>query len=279
MTPPGVAPGYQPGFRPGFQQPGFNGYRPQGGFFNRWGGPIMGGLLGAGLVGMLMGHGFGGGWGGGFGGGLLALLVQIGLIALVAMFAMRLFRRGGQGVYAGPVPGQAQPFSMGGPQPSYFQAPPVGPGPAAAGATWAGDELGLSQADFDAFERLLTDIQGAFGREDYAALREHATPEVMSYLAEELAQNAAAGRRNEVRDIHLISGDLSEAWSEENRDYATVALRYSGVDLMRDRATGRVVEGVETPTETTEIWTFVRERASPWGGGTWKLSAIQDARG
>ena len=279
MTPPGVTPGFQPGFQQPYGYPG-SGYRPQGGFLSRWGGPIAGGLLGAGLVGMLMGHGFGGGYGGGFGGGMLSLLLQIGLIALVAMFAMRLFRRGGQGAYAPPYAGQPEPFGMGGPSPSFFQ--PQGPQLAytaapPASARWSGDELGLGKADFDAFERLLADVQGAFGREDYAALRDVTTPEVMSYLAEELAQNAAAGRRNDVRDVHLVSGDISEAWSEGGRDYATVALRYSSVDLMRDRADGHVLSGDETPSETTEIWTFVRERTSPWGG-TWKLSAIQDAK-
>ena len=38
----------------------------------------------------------------------------------------------------------------------------------------------------------------------------------------------------------------------------------------------QIVEGDETPSQTTEIWTFVRERSSPWGGGIWKLSAIQE---
>jgi predicted lipid-binding transport protein (Tim44 family) len=271
MTSPNAAPGVQ---RP---YPGSPGYQPQGGFLRRWGGPILGGLFAAGLFGMLMGHGFGGG------GGMLALLVQIGVIALLAMLAMRFFRRGGaQGTYAGPLPGQPepfgqpqpygmsaqQPFGMTGAQPTY-QAPP------AADSKWAGDELGLSQADFDAFERLLTEVQGAYGREDYAALRDRTTPEIMSFLAEELSQNAVAGRRNDVHDVHLLSGDLSEAWSEDGKDYATVAMRYSSVEVMRDRTDGHVIDGLETPTETTEIWTFVRERTSPWGG-TWKLSAIQE---
>ena len=293
MTSPSqaAAGGYQPTYRPNPAIPGYG--QPQGSFLNRWGGPLVGGLVGAGLMGMLMGHGFGGGYGhfGGFGGGLLALIIQIGLIALVGMFVMRLFRRGqGQGAYAPPFAGQPEPFNMGGmgnmggPQPGMFNGPqafggqPGFQGPPPVNSKWAGDELGLNQGDFDAFERLLTDVQGAVGREDYAALREYATPEVMSFLTEELAQNAAAGRRNEVRDVHLISGDLSEAWSEASSDYATVAMRYSSIDLMRDRATGQIVEGDETPSQTTEIWTFVRERSSPWGGGVWKLSAIQDAK-
>jgi predicted lipid-binding transport protein (Tim44 family) len=284
MTNPYQAP-YQPGLRqPGgvYPGPGYNyGYRPQGGFLNRWGGPILGGFLGAGLFGMLFGHHFGG-WGGGFGGGLIALILQLALIALAVGFVMRLFRRNRPG-YAPPF-AEREPFNMGGPQPGFFGGPQSFNDPPSyqatpVGSKWGpGDEIGLTQADFDSFERLLTDVQAAVSREDYDALRQHATPEVMSYLTEELAQNAAAGRRNEVRDVRLVAGDLSEAWSEENRDYATVAMRYSSIDVMRDRRDGRVVEGVEAPTETTELWTFVRERSSPWGGGVWKLSAIQDAR-
>jgi predicted lipid-binding transport protein (Tim44 family) len=272
MTAPGQAGAYQPGFqRPITASPA---YRPQGSFMQRWGGPIMGGLLGAGLVGMLMGHGFGGG-GFGAGGGMLSLLLQIGLIALLAMLAMRFFRRGaGPSAYATPFSAPPEPFGMAPPQ-SMFQPAQSAPPPQ---SKWAGDEVGLTQADFDAFERLLIEVQDAFGREDYAALRERTTPEIMSYLSEELSQNAVAGRRNEVRGTKLVSGDLAEAWSEDGGDYASVAMRYSSIDLMRDRAGGQVVSGVETPTETTEVWTFVRPRGGPWGGGggVWKLSAIQE---
>ncbi len=53
-------------------------------------------------------------------------------------------------------------------------------------------------------------------------------------------------------------------------------MRYSSIDVMRDRATGAVLEGdPNAATETTEIWTFVRDREGPWGP-RWKLSAIQD---
>jgi predicted lipid-binding transport protein (Tim44 family) len=40
---------------------------------------------------------------------------------------------------------------------------------------------------------------------------------------------------------------------------------------MVERATGRVVEG-GSPSEATELWTFMRAR-----GGSWLLSAIQQA--
>jgi predicted lipid-binding transport protein (Tim44 family) len=283
MTPrtqqPYGAPAYAP--RPyGYPQP------QRGGFLRNWGGPIVGGLLAAGLFGMLMGHGFGGGFGAGI--GLMALVVQLAVIALVIGLVGRLFRRRGEPAFAGASFARAQPepLAPGGAHqpPPYGQPYPSGP---PVHGDRSGDEIGLTPADFDVFERLLHEVQDAFGREDYAALRERTTPEVMSYLAEELSQNAVAGRRNEVRDLRLLQGDLAEAWNEGDRDYATVALRYSAVDIMRDRNTGHAIAGDERPTETTELWTFVRERGGggpwggpgPWAGGSdWKLSAIQETQ-
>ncbi len=240
----------------------------RGNFLRRWGGPILGGLLAAGLFGMLMGGGFGGA------AGIMAMLVQVGLIALIAAAAFAFFRRrkaAHAGAHAAGPAGNVSRFEFQQPAAPMQQAYTA---PAAA-AAHDGDEIGVGQGDFDAFEQLLGEVQTAFGREDYAALRERTTPEIMSYLAEELSQNAVAGRRNDVTDVRLLQGDLSEAWTEDSRDYATVAMRYSSVDVMRDRATGALVEGEERPTETTEMWTFVRDREGPWGAG-WKLSAIQE---
>ena len=94
----------------------------------------------------------------------------------------------------------------------------------------------------------------------------------MSFLAEELSENATHGRRNEVTGTRLISSDVAEAWREGDADYATVALRYESIDVMRDRTSNAVVEGDPSkPTATTELWTYVRH-----GGEPWKLSAIQE---
>ena len=283
MTP--QTPGQQPGARPA--QPAAASQMAQqqqrGGFLRRWGGPILGGLLVGGLLGMLMGHGFGGA------AGLLAMAVQIGLVALLIGAALWIFRRRGQPALAGaganaprsmydrvdPQPINIQPESSRY-EPTRFDAAPTG---GSHGGNDNSDEIGLADGDFDAFERLLGDVQGAFGREDYGRLRELTTPEVMSYLAEELSANAVAGRRNDVSDVKLLQGDLSEAWREDDKDYATVAMRYSSIDVMRDRASGKVLEGDESrPTETTEIWTFVRDKQGPWGP-SWRLSAIQDLDG
>jgi predicted lipid-binding transport protein (Tim44 family) len=147
----------------------------------------------------------------------------------------------------------------------------LGAGSAPGGASAAGgDQVGIKPNDFDAFERLLGEIQAAFGAEDLGALRARVTPEMLSYFAEDLAQNTSRGVVNHVSDVHLLQGDLAEAWREGGTDYATVAMRFSLIDRTVDRASGRLVEGSDSPVEVTEVWTF---RRAP--GGAWVLSAIQ----
>ncbi len=93
---------------------------------------------------------------------------------------------------------------------------------------------------------------------------------MVSYFAKDLAANTARGVVNKVSDVKLLQGDLSEAWREGEADYASVAIRFSLVDKTIERASGRVVEGSDQPTEATEVWTFLRRR-----GEGWQLSAIQ----
>lgn len=133
--------------------------------------------------------------------------------------------------------------------------------------------LTIGQEDFDAFERLLSEIQLAYGRGDERALGERVTPEMLSYFAQELEANKRKGLRNEVSEPKLLQGDLAEAWREGSNEYATVAMRFSLLDATVD-GSGRVVSGSWTaPQEVTEIWTFRR----PQGGTVrqWELSAIQ----
>jgi predicted lipid-binding transport protein (Tim44 family) len=126
--------------------------------------------------------------------------------------------------------------------------------------------------DFDTFERLLGEVQTAYGREDLGALRSRLTPEMLSYYSEELSENASRGVVNEISDVKLLQGDLSEAWREGDREYASVAMRYSLKDRYVDRNTGKAAEGNDAPQEATEVWTFTR---AP--GGSWLLSAIQQS--
>lgn len=240
------------------------------GLFNGFGGSLMRGLLIGGLFGMLLGYGFGGL------AGALGFLVQLLLIGLLVSLAMAWFRSRRDPAAAGGAPFGGNGFGNARTEASEaktraggFTIPRIGGGASAAPVS---QDITLDKADLDTFERRLAEVQKAFSDEDHAALRRFSTPEMVSYFSEELAGNAKRGLRNEVRDVHLVSADISEAWREGDTDYATAAFGYESVDVMRDRATGKVVEGDERLTETTELWTFVRPR-----GGEWKLSAIQGA--
>ena len=127
--------------------------------------------------------------------------------------------------------------------------------------------------DFDTFERLLSEVHAAYGREDLSALRSRMTPEMLSYYAEELSENASRGVINEISDVKLLQGDLAEAWREGDKEYASVAMRYSLKDRYVDRATGKAADGTDAPQEATEVWTFMRSH-----GGSWLLSAIQQTQ-
>ncbi|MCW5691056.1 MAG: TIM44-like domain-containing protein [Pseudolabrys sp.] len=234
-----------------------------------FGGGMLGGLaagfLGAGLFGMLFGHGFMGGMGG-FA-SFLGLILQVVLVIVVARLAFSWWQRRNQPAYAmqGATPdtGAGRPAAggLGGGFGGLFG------GGAAASA--AGEPISIDKQDYDDFERLLTDVQAAYTVEDLNALRSKATPEMVSYFAEDLADNAGRGLINKVTDVKLLQGDLAEAWREGGDEYATVAMRFELTDSMVERASGNVVEG-GMPSEATELWTFRRGR-----GGPWMLSAIQ----
>ena len=53
-----------------------------------------------------------------------------------------------------------------------------------AAAPPAGGTLAIAKSDYDAFERLLGDIQAAYSTEDLSALRAKVTPEMLSYFSE-----------------------------------------------------------------------------------------------
>jgi predicted lipid-binding transport protein (Tim44 family) len=220
---------------------------------------LMGGLIGAGIAGLLFGHGF---WGGGLGFfGFLGFLLQIFLLVALVRFVVRLLR-GQVPAFAGG-PGM---FARGGA--SGFGSIPVG------GGGRGTQPIAIGPADYQAFEQMLQANQAAWTAHDLNALRAMVTPEMLSYFAEQLADQQSRGVRNEVRDVRLLQGDLAQAWTEGGRDYATVAMRFSMIDVTRDMA-GRVVDG--SPNEhvtATELWTFLRAA----GGGHWILSAIQQAR-
>ena len=228
--------------------------------FGGWKGLLLGGLIGAGLASLF-----------GFGAlanvlGFLLQMALIGGIIYLGYLAFQYFRnRGAQPALATATAGAGQA-----PRNANYRD--------AAGALGggAGSALTIGPDDYDAFERLLGEIQTAYGRNDLDALGDRVTPEMLSYFAEELDANTKKGVRNEVSQAKLLQGDLAEAWREPDGEYATVAMRYSIIDATVEAASGRIVSGrATTPQEVTEVWTFRRP-----GNGTarqWELSAIQQA--
>ncbi len=237
------------------------------------------GLLGAGLFGLLTGSGLFGGLSGLA--SFFGLLLQAALVGGLIWLAIRFFRRRSEpqpamaGMAAGASPArmpgemlarQAQPGPMGVPPQQGFGGTGFG-GPAPV----ATQPLNLVAEDFGVFEQRLHQVLDAYSRADNAALAQVATAEMAGYFAEDLAEDARNGVADVSRDVKLVQGDLSEAWREGMDEYATVAMRFSVINTISDRATGRVIEGhPDIPREVTEIWTFLRPR-----GGEWKLSAIQ----
>src|SRR5215469_1074868 len=211
ITQPGnVAPNGQTGNRPGL----FG-----GGLF----GGLAAGFLGAGLFGLLFGHGLFGGMAG-FA-SVIGLLLQVVLVVIVARLIFAWWqRRNMQPAYAAAHLVTGHNFGR------------VSEMLGGANLSPAGEHLAIAKSDYDAFERLLGDIQADYSTEDLSTLRTKVTPEMLSYFSEQLAANASRGLINRVTDVKLLRGDLAEAWREGNADYATVAMNFALKDSMVERA-------------------------------------------
>src|SRR5215470_12217687 len=201
-----TAPGTAQPFNRTYGQPASPSFGPgmSGGLFNRPGGGLLRGLaagfLGAGLFGLL----FGGGLFSGIGGlsSILGLLLQLALIFFLVRMAMSWWQRRqmGEPAYAG--------ANGPGPQANSFG----GLGGFGFGASTA--PLQIEPADYETFERLLSEIQAAWSNEDTNRLGQLATPEMVAYFARDLEQNRARNVINKVSATRLLQGDLAEAWRE-----------------------------------------------------------------
>ena len=261
-TAPSAAPIQRSITQPGTAAPiGQTGMRPGlfgGGLF----GGLAAGFLGAGLFGLLFGHGFFGGMGGLA--SIIGLLLQVVLVVIVARLVFAWWQRRNM-----PTPAYAAAHPVTGHSFGGLSGRLGGTNVPPAGDPLAIAKLTIDKSDYDAFERLLGEIQAAYSTEDLAALRTQVTPEMLSYFSEQLAENASRGLINRVTDVKLLRGDLAEAWREGEIDYATVAMNFALKDSMVERTSGKTIEGGER-SEVTELWTFMRAR-----GGNWLLSAIQ----
>jgi predicted lipid-binding transport protein (Tim44 family) len=223
---------------------------------------LAGGLFGGWLGSMLFPH-WGMGYGSGFGGGIGAIFVW--LLLFWAMW--RIFRMFAPGFH--PLSGQTGGGAMLYGSPGMLGAGYANPAPQTA-------PLALAGADYQAFETILKHVQACWSKADITEMRHYATPEMLSYFAEQLSENESQGVRNIVDQVELVQGEPREAWDEGRLHYGTCYLRWRALDytVRADRPAGAadaLVSGdPHRPTEAAELWTFVR---SP--GGLWLLSAIQ----
>jgi predicted lipid-binding transport protein (Tim44 family) len=222
---------------------------------------LLGGLIGAGLASI-----FGMGAFASIMGFMLQMLLIGGLVYLGYLAFMFFRNRSGGSPSLATASAGASPRQQ---QPQNYRT--------AMGATGGGRQtLNIVAGDYETYERLLKEVQGAYARGDVNALAERTTPEMLSYFAHELQENTQKGVSNDLSEPKLLKGDLAEAWRETNAEYATVAMQYEMIDATVDKRSGRVISGSTTDPEViTEVWTFMR----PVNGraNQWELTAIQQA--
>ena len=191
------------------------------------------------------------------GGGFMSLLTRLIIIGLIVWLVMRFIRR-------------RRSANLNNNN-NNMSASRVNPAMNAAQPPTQQANIQLQQQDYIAFQQRLTEVQESWNRQDLAGLQKITTPEMLAYFSEQLTDLSTKGLHNSTSNVQFLQGDLSEAWQEGNREYATVSMRYSLIDITTDN-TGRVVEGdPNQPVIITELWTFVRAVNNNW----WLLSAIQ----
>jgi len=246
------------------------GFGQSGGFMRGLGTAVLGGFLGSMLFsGLAHGGGFGGvgGLGGsGFG------MVEILLLAGLGYFLYRKFLRPAAATSYGTTQYQnTQDYS-----PQYT---PVQEAPAINNDI---DYRSLTMMDrsFDPNQFLKTaqdtffKVQGAWNKQDTAALRSLCGSELMQTWEQELNDLRARGQQNKMENIALRESEITEAWTENGQDYITVRLHANLVDYTVDAKSGAVISGNNSePIEFNEYWTFTR----PVGPNPWKLTAVQQA--
>lgn len=252
-------------------RPGLAGGAPmapmaQPGFFQR--NPFMagmaGGLVGAGIGSMIFGHSpaLAAAGEAAPGASMMGLLLQLLLIGGLAWLAIRLFRR--KTADAGPV---ANPYLRA--MPDQHIEPMIS---TSAPAPRIEKEFDPNDTDQQAFTEILQGVQHAWSESDLAGLRRWATPEVVSFLSEDMSRNASEGLQNKVEQVSLLKGDVSQSWSENGFDYVTAILTFQCLDTMVRLDNGAVASGSPSvPVQHTEAWTFMRSA----NGGKWMLSAVE----
>ncbi|CAA7620649.1 conserved membrane hypothetical protein [Candidatus Terasakiella magnetica] len=223
---------------------------------------MAGGLVGAGIGSMLFGHSpaMAAASDAAPGASFLGLLLQLAIVGGLIWLLVRMFRRR-QPAEANPYARDSSPMQV---EPMVVAGPPR--------IARIEKEFEPQMGDQEAFTEILIGVQRAWSEGDLVGLKRFATPEVVSWLSEDLSRNASQGHINKVENVALLKGDVSESWSENGFDYVTAVLTFQCVDYTTRADNGAMVEGnLTVPVQHTEAWTFVRGA----NGGRWLLSAIE----
>jgi predicted lipid-binding transport protein (Tim44 family) len=243
-----------------------------GGFWQSFGGGLLGGLVGGLLYRSLFGSTA---TGGGF--GLLDILLLAGLVCLIYWYIKRKRRQAD-------VPA-AYYLSRGTvelpPQPPY---PPVYHQPKVIASQSDQDlERGLADTrQFDpafdeaGFKDMVMDIffkiQGAWSNRNMSSVKPLLTEEIFRIFQQEADQLQAQKIINRLESIAVRSVEITEAWRESGSDFITARVLANLLDYDVDEITGQVMAGSKTDqVKFQEYWTFTR----PVGDNPWQLSAIK----
>lgn len=233
---------------------------------------ILGGFLGSMLFsGLAHAGGFGGLGGSGFG------MIEILLLAGLGYF---LYRKFVSPAAAAPGFGSMR-YQNSEPYTRYTPAStpaPEAPPPLHEQVDYRSLTMMDRSFDPDRFLKTAQDIffkvQGAWNKQDTAALSALCGRELMQTWEEELSQLRARNQQNRMENIALRESEISEVWTENGEDFITVRLKANLLDYTVDARSGTVVSGSNAePVEFEEYWTFSR----PVGPNPWKLAAVQQA--
>jgi len=246
---------------PSPQRPGLFG--GLGGFGGILGGLLLGGLLGGLLFGA---HGFGIGL-------LDILLVGGGLFLLVTLLRRRQAREPAYAMAGQPAMAAQPATETGWTRPVTVEAP--------ADRSDLGRGVSHLRTLDPAFDpaalttlagRVFVRVQESVMARDLTPLREYLAPEMLAVLQAQCDQLKSSRLTNRIERIEVRGAELTEAWQEGGRDYATVGIQASLLDYTVNDGTGAVVEGSRAePQVVEEFWTFTR----PVGPQPWRLAAIQ----
>ncbi|MES2678012.1 MAG: TIM44-like domain-containing protein [Pseudomonadota bacterium] len=134
----------------------------------------------------------------------------------------------------------------------------------------------LPESENQKFSEILTQVQTAWSNQDSQELKKLSTPEMAKYFLDSLHQNQSQNLQNKIENLTVLSTAISEAWQEDDLQYATAILKWSALDynINTDKNIDDPVyvsQGdMHNPTQTSEAWTFVRYGQN----GNWILSAI-----